>query len=562
MEIEALVTICTMIMIVIVKLIKKYMIENNIKKDLIYSIEDKKDKFINKNYKWILGILIVIIAITRLYKFGEIPEYIGCDEAGAAYDAYCLANYGVDRYLNVLPLYFVNFGGGQSVLYAYATIPFIKLFGANIVSYRLPELIFFVMGIIVSYILVSKFKDKKTALLYVFVITICPWHLEASRQGLDCNLLAPMFMLDILLLLNANKNWHYAVAGISIGITLYTYALSWMLIPVFLLFYVVYALYTKKIKFKQIIILGIPILIFAIPLFYLILLNHGYVSETKFGIFTIPKLPLYREGEIKLSNIWNYGERAIYNVFLNKYSLFIFEIPFFVVGLIVGITEFIYSLKNRKFSFTGFITVAFVILYITNLTVAIGTINKINIVYFPLLYIITLGIIKVCDKSYFIPALTLVILSILFMNFEMEYFDTAKRDERDLLHLYESKELFNITEIIESDTNNENINKYFITYRTATSYIYSLLETKIAPYEFYETKNKNLNEVPENEMIVNSFSNYYFFDNVKDSTLEMINNNEKYIVIMDEKYTESIKKLQSNEITISDYGHYKIIKNY
>ena len=42
----------------------------------------------------------------------------------------------------------------------------------------------------------------------------------------------------------------------------------------------------------------------------------------------------------------------------------------------------------------------------------------------------------------------------------------------------------------------------------------------------------------------------------------MINNNEKYIVIMDEKYTESIKKLQSNEITISDYGHYKIIKNY
>ena len=36
MEIEALVTICTMIMIVIVKLIKKYMIENNIKKDLIY----------------------------------------------------------------------------------------------------------------------------------------------------------------------------------------------------------------------------------------------------------------------------------------------------------------------------------------------------------------------------------------------------------------------------------------------------------------------------------------------------------------------------------------------
>ena len=51
MEIEVLVTIGTMIMIVIVKLIKKYMIENNIKKDLIYSIEDKKDKFIDTKNK-------------------------------------------------------------------------------------------------------------------------------------------------------------------------------------------------------------------------------------------------------------------------------------------------------------------------------------------------------------------------------------------------------------------------------------------------------------------------------------------------------------------------------
>ena len=50
----------------------------------------------------------------------------------------------------------------------------------------------------------------------------------------------------------------------------------------------------KNIKFKQIIILGIPIVILAMPLIYLILLNRGYVSETRLGIFTIPKLPFHK----------------------------------------------------------------------------------------------------------------------------------------------------------------------------------------------------------------------------------------------------------------------------
>lgn len=126
------------------------------------------DNFIDKHYKKILLVFLLLIFITRIYKFGEIPNFIGVDEAGAAYDAYCLSEYGVDRYLNSFPLYLINFGGGQSALYAYATIPFIKLIGANIIAYRLPELLFFLMGIVVCYILANKMKDKKIALLYTF----------------------------------------------------------------------------------------------------------------------------------------------------------------------------------------------------------------------------------------------------------------------------------------------------------------------------------------------------------------------------------------------------------
>lgn len=562
MKIEIIIGIIIFFIILVVKLIQKYMIEHNIYKDKIDSIESKKDNFINKYYKWIFAVLIIVTAITRFYKFGSIPQNIGVDEAGAAYDAYCLANYGVDRYLNKLPLYLINFGGGQSSLYAYSTVPFIKLFGANIISYRLPELIFFIMGIIVSYIVVNKFKDKKNALLYAFIIIICPWHIETSRQGLDCNLLAPMMMLDILLLLTAKKNWHYAIAGISIGITLYTYALSWMLIPIFLAFYIAYSLYMKKINFKQIIILGIPIAIFAIPFIYLILLNHGYVTETRLGIFTIPKLPFYREGEIKISNIWKLGTESISTVFLNEHSIYLFEIPFFIVGLIDGITSFIYSLRDRKFNFNGFITVAFLVLYISNLMVEVGTVNKINIVYFLLLYVITLGIIKVCEKSYVIPIMTLTMLCVLFVNFEVEYFDTSKY-ETNFNKRYADKELTAITKEIEANENNEDADKYFVVWYKAEPYIYTLLHKKISPYELDEIKNKNYGIYLAHSASIASFMNYSFFGRpLDDDMIEYINSKEKHLVVINKRYTNNIEKLENQDTTTYEYGDYKIIKNY
>ena len=75
-------------------------------------------EFIKKHKTKILFTIILIIAIfTRLYRIDELPQGIHVDEAGIAYDAYCFANYGVDRYLNKMPVYMINFGLGQSALY-------------------------------------------------------------------------------------------------------------------------------------------------------------------------------------------------------------------------------------------------------------------------------------------------------------------------------------------------------------------------------------------------------------------------------------------------------------
>lgn len=291
---------------------------------------------------------------------------------------------------------------------------------------------------------------------------------------------------------------------------------------------------------------------------YLILLNNGYVSKTDFGIFTIPKLPYYRVGEISFLNIFECGLTGIQSVFLNKYSLFFVEVPFLIIGIIDGISDFVLSIKTKKFNFNGFITATLVLLFITNLMVNVPTINKINIVYFPMLYVITIGIIKISDKSYIIPVITIVIISTLFINFEIEYFDTNKRDIRNETNPYEDREILKITEQIEGDSENEDAHKYFITEKAVQPYIYSLMITKTSPYELQATRNKSNNLV-----YITAFSNYSFGrKELDDATINEICKDKKFIVIIHKKYQNNIEKFEQIGKNITEYEEYKIIKNY
>lgn len=507
------------------------------------------DNFINSHYKIILAIFLVLVFITRIYKFGETPSFIQVDEAGAAYDAYCLAEYGIDRYQNSYPLYLINFGGGQSALYAYATIPFIKLFGANIVAYRLPELLFFLMGILVCYILINKVKDKKTALLYTFLIIISPWNIEASRQGLDCNLLAPMFMLDLLLLINAKKNYQYIIAGISIGITLYTYCLSWLLIPAFLAVYIIYMLIIKKINFKQIILMGIPIAIFAIPLIYLLLLNKGYASRTNFGIFTIPKLFSFRQGEISISNIFKYGKYSLKTIFCDQYGMYIVQIPLFIIGFIVGIKEFIKSIKTKEFNFTGLITIVFAVLLICNILVTVGTLNRANILYLPMLYIITIGIIELSKGSRCTFISIIALLIVLFTLFEVSYYNLDNENGRWSYYPYTDKEIYEITKKLENDDETKDVKKYFTISNKAEVYIYTMLVNLPSPYEL---KFKTFQRVE-------NYGEYNFiYDKI--ITEEMIKG--KSIIIVNKKQSDVIEGLEKRNFSKEETELYCIMRNF
>ena len=111
-----------------------------------------KEKTFMKKYGMLLMILGVA-AVTRLAGLGKIPEGILPDEACAAYNAWTLMTEGMDNRGYGFPVYFIAWGSGMNTLYSYLSIPFLWLFGATTMVYRIPQALFGILGVLAAYVL-------------------------------------------------------------------------------------------------------------------------------------------------------------------------------------------------------------------------------------------------------------------------------------------------------------------------------------------------------------------------------------------------------------------------
>lgn len=452
-------------------------------------------KFVKEHKTQILFGLILIVAIfTRLYRIDELPQGVHVDEAGIAYDAYCFANYGVDRFLNKMPVYMINFGLGQSALYTYIDSIFIKMLGLNMLSIRLPSVVLGVTAIVLSYFLVKKELGEKFALTFMALITICPWHIMASRWGLDCNLLAPMLVISIYFLLRAKGVWGYIVAGISFGLTLYTYALSYIIVPIFLLLALVFMLYTKRIKFRNVIIMGIPIFLLALPLMLMLLINNGVIDEIKTPFMTIPKLGTFRGEEIDFENLEKNmdffdkmvtNDGLVYNAFPEFGAIYKFSIFLAVFGIFIEINNLAKSIKKREFTVNAIMLFLYISVMACMLIISGPNINKANAVYIPLLFF-TCTTLKMVYKNYPVFMDIMIFFFIMsFIGFSDFYFN--KYEEEYENQIYFEKDLIEAIDYVENMEEFANKNVYINT-SSQQPYIYTLLYNQTSPYEFNETR--------------------------------------------------------------------------
>jgi len=234
-------------------------------------------------YKWIVLILIVIIAATlRFYRLGKVPTSLNADEAAIGYNAYSILKTGKDEYNRRFPLLFQSFDDYKLPIYIYFTVPGIAVFGLNDFSVRFPSALFGTLTVLLTYFLVKelfpKTKNQELGtmnhelipLLSSFLFAISPWHLQFSRSAYEANIAVFFIVLGITCLLRAPKcKWLFIIGFITLALSVWLYHSSRVFVPLILISYSV--LYYRDILKNKLIFLSGIFLCFIICIPFLLL---------------------------------------------------------------------------------------------------------------------------------------------------------------------------------------------------------------------------------------------------------------------------------------------------
>ncbi len=366
-----------------------------------------------KIYKIILFFFFLGIgAFFRFHNFGNVPAGVNQDEAFGAYEAYSLMYYGIDSAGYHNPVYLATWGSGMSVLNSWLMMPFIKLFGFNTFSIRLPQAILGTISLCFVFLFTRKIYGDWTGLTALGLLAVCPWHILMSRWGLDCNL-APglMIIASYFFLLGIENEKYFILSAFFYGLSLYAYATLWTIIPVILVCKLLYLIFTGKFHFSVSMAAGaLILLIMAMPLILFVSVNLGFLEEIKTSWISIPRLYYFRAGEISLRNFpenignllsilihqsdnfpWNsadgYGFLGYMTLVLSCF------------GLSVFLLDIYRETRNseKKYNRKSILLINFLVPFFFSGLIHVN-INRINILFIPMVILASIGFRKIQNR--------------------------------------------------------------------------------------------------------------------------------------------------------------------
>lgn len=206
-----------------------------------------KNKRLNRKnvVTWMFLVLVLMVRVVLLDKIPGGNQ----DEAYAGYNAWALAEYGIDSHGYTNPVYFTAWGSGMNVLYSYLCIPVIKIFGMSEFTIRIPMVISSILTVVGSYFLGKEMRNEKMGILFAFLVAISPWNYMLARWGLESNLAPACIVFGFLFWVKGlQKEKYFFLSAFFWGISLYAYAVLWIFVPVLLFVMFIYCVFIKKLE--------------------------------------------------------------------------------------------------------------------------------------------------------------------------------------------------------------------------------------------------------------------------------------------------------------------------
>jgi 4-amino-4-deoxy-L-arabinose transferase-like glycosyltransferase len=250
-----------------------------------------------KKYSFLLVVILVLASFLRFWRLGSYPA-LNADEAAIGYNAFSLLETGKDEHGNYWPLHFQSFNDYKPGLYFYLVLPFVKLFGLNVWSVRIPGALIGVASVYLIFLLVNElFAEQEKArlagrklrfsLIAALFLSISPWHIHFSRGGWEVNV-ATFFMLAgaILFLKGLRKPAFFYLSSLAFALSLYTYHAARVVSPVLVLGLI--AIYRRRVKFRYLYFAGILAAVALLPLVRDVYRLDVFSRASGVGIFADP----------------------------------------------------------------------------------------------------------------------------------------------------------------------------------------------------------------------------------------------------------------------------------
>lgn len=425
-----------------------------------FMTQEKVVAFIKMRKKQVLfwGILALAFLL-RCIRFAAVPDGINQDEAMGAMDAWALSQYGTDRFGTFLPVHFAAWQTSQmSVLLSYCMIPLIKIFGFSTVTVRLPMLLISTGAVALVYLVGQKLFGERIALVAMLLTAVNPWQFMQSRWSLDCNLFPHVFLLAFyLLLLGLEKRRYLYLAMPVFGLTFYCYGIAAYSVTAFLFVFFVWCLWKRQIRFREGVLCAVLFTIVALPEIIVLGINAIHFGQTiETPLFTMPYFPYsVRSADILLLNfsLAQLGRNAwalFSHVFLQLPDIFFNSIPAFgplyhvsIPFVFAGIVIYTAKLFGEKDTAKQTKMLALWGFLITGIWVGLITyevnINRVNIIFYPLLLLCAYGIDLAIQKWRKLLPVIVVAYGISSVLFFVTYFtsyaqESGKYYNRDFLN--------------------------------------------------------------------------------------------------------------------------------
>jgi 4-amino-4-deoxy-L-arabinose transferase-like glycosyltransferase len=407
--------------------------------------------------KIILPLILIIAFIIRFIGISNTPA-LNPDEAALGYNAYSLIKTGKDEHGASWPLHFKSFGDYKPGGYVYLAIPFVKILGLTPLAVRLPNLILSILTILFLYKLILLLsKSQKLALLSAAVLTFSPWHIHFSRGAWESSAALSFIIIGTYFFFKSIKEkflLNFSLFTLNFILSLYIYHSARLIAP--LLALSICLLYFKFLlkKLPQIILPLIFGILLTIPVLYSFLTNGGTTRIGGVGLMA-DSGPASRSEELlnqhpqttiftriihnkRLLYLVSWGQKYTSHFDFNFLAIngdevprskvpemgqiYIFDIPFLLLGIIFLIKSKLFCSKSKIFIFLFL----FISPIASSLTFQAPSALRSLAMVIPLTIFIASGVYYFFDfiKKLKFKNLIIALLIILYSYFIAYYFDS------------------------------------------------------------------------------------------------------------------------------------------